>query len=476
MRRPAFLYPLLFFALANSGFPQTGGLAVSGSLRSRGEAWNWFQADSGDNQYFYAGSLLRVSLSQQRRGWEWRAEFAAPLLLGLPDSASAPGTQGALGLGPNYFAANHRERNAAMVFPKQLYLRFLRNAQSFRIGRFEFVDGGETSPKDPGLAAVKRDRVNQRLVGSFGWSHIGRSFDGVHYSLEKPSGNLTFIAAVPTRGVFQTDGWGWNKTAFTYASHTRPWGRGRHVAESRIFALYYHDWRRIAKTDNRPAAARSSDLASVRIGTFGGHTLHAITTGAGIADLLLWGAGQTGRWGVQSHRAGALYVEAGFQPKGLAKLKPWLRGGFYLGSGDGNPADSTHGTFFQVLPTPRPYARVPFFNMMNNRDRFGILILRPHAKLTWSSEFHSLALSSRSDLWYLGGGVFQPWSFGYVGRNTAGAKSLANLYDASLDFRVNPKLSLTAYFGHVQGLAAPAAVYPRGKDGWFGYIEMLYRF
>jgi hypothetical protein len=57
-----------------------------------------------------------------------------------------------------------------------------------------------------------------------------------------------------------------------------------------------------------------------------------------------------------------------------------------LGSGDGNPNDNTHGTFFQVLPTPRPYARFPFFNMMNNEDTFGMLILRPHAKVTTSSE------------------------------------------------------------------------------------------
>jgi hypothetical protein len=62
----------------------------------------------------------------------------------------------------------------------------------------------------------------------------------------------------------------------------------------------------------------------------------------------------------------------------LPKLKPWLRGGYTLGSGDGNPNDCTHGTFFQILPTPRPFARFPFFNMENNRDIMGALILRPH--------------------------------------------------------------------------------------------------
>jgi hypothetical protein len=39
-----------------------------------------------------------------------------------------------------------------------------------------------------------------------------------------------------------------------------------------------------------------------------------------------------------------------------------------------------------VLPAPRPFARFPFFNMMNNRDYNAALILRPHAKITLSSD------------------------------------------------------------------------------------------
>ena len=79
-------------------------------------------------------------------------------------------------------------------------------------------------PKNATLAAVKRDRVFQRLIGNFGFSDVGRSFDGVHYAYATPHGNFTFIGAVPTRGVFQVDGWGWNRIAFTYTSYTREWG------------------------------------------------------------------------------------------------------------------------------------------------------------------------------------------------------------------------------------------------------------
>jgi hypothetical protein len=284
------------------------------------------------------------------------------------------------------------------------------------------------------------------------------------------------VAAIPTRGVFQTDGWGWNRVGFGYAAYTHDWGRGRHSADTRFFVLEYDDWRHILKTDNRPMAVRLTDTENIRINTFGGHSLHAFDTAAGTLDALAWGAIQTGRWGVEQQRSFAYDLEGGFQPRILPRLKAWLRGGFSMGSGDKNPKDNVHGTFFQVLPTPRLYARFPFFNMMNTQDRFGILVLRPHPKITISSEFHSLRLSDPDDLWYSGGGAFQPWTFGYTGRNTSDRRSLANMYDTGVEYRVNRKITLTAYTGYAQGLAAMKEIYPRGKNGVLGYLEVLYRF
>jgi hypothetical protein len=114
--------------------------------------------------------------------------------------------------------------------------------------------------------------------------------------------------------------------------------------------------------------------------------------------------------------------------------------------------------------------------MMNNRDRFGILILRPHAKVTLSAEFHALSLSNANDLWYSGGGVYQPWSFGFAGRASNGRRSLANLYDGSAEYRMNPHFTFAAYFGYAQGRAITASIYPKGADGRFGYLEGAYRF
>jgi len=488
--RTSFFLPLLAatvsFGQSAAAPMKLGDIAVTGTFRSRAYGWDWFEPASGDNEYGYSGNLLRVNFTEQRKSWAWDAELAAPFLLGLPDNATAPAPQGALGLGSNYYSANGNSRYSGMVFAKQLYARVKglgpSEAGTLQVGRFEFNDGSELAPKNTTLATLKRDRVSQRLIGAFGWSDVGRSFDGARFSYSKPTNDFTFVAAIPTRGVFQTDGWGWNRAAFGYGAFTHEWGHGKHAADTRFFVLDYDDWRHILKTDNRPAAMRAGDKDNIRIETFGAHSLHAVTSSAGTIDALAWGAVQTGRWGTQTQLAYALDFEGGIQPKvlprlkPLAKLKPWLRGGFTMGSGDGNPHDLRHGTFFQVLPTPRPYARFPFFNMMNTEDRFGALVLRPHTRVTVSSEFHALRLSNAKDLWYSGGGIFQPWTFGYTGRATSARRSLGNLYDTSVDYRATAGTTLTVYFGHAQGLAAMEQIYPKGKEGDFGYVEVAFKF
>lgn len=454
-------------------------LTVQGSFRTRIEAWDWFEG-SADNSYAFSGNLLRLTLGQQRKQIDWQLELAAPFLLGLPENAIAPAPQGQFGLGASYYAANDAKRNAGMVFAKQAFVRFKGlfgdPRQSLRLGRFEFIDGSEVAPRNPTLAALKRDRIAHRLLGNFGFSHVGRSYDGIQYGNNRPKVNYTILAAMPTRGVFQVDGWGNLKTGLVYAAATGQVAGKKSSGEWRVLGLYYHDWRRVLKTDNRPLATRRSDTGNIRIGTLGGHYLHAWETPSGTVDILLWGVLQVGRWGVLDHRSGALSTEAGWQPKAVPALKPWLRAGFFHGHGDGDPNDTTHGTFFQVLPTPRIYARFPFFNLMNSEDLFGSVTLRPHKTVSIKTEVHGLRLASRNDLWLLGGGAFQPWTFGYVGRPSNGKRGLANLYDASIDWLVSPVATLSAYYGYATGGAVIEKIYPNGKNGSLGYLELSYRF
>lgn len=451
-------------------------IRFSGSLRVRSETWNWFDTTAAEPDYTFFAYLLRLSASQKLEKWEWQIEFAQPLLANLPEHSVAPAPEGQLGLGPSYFVAN-RDSTPVGLFLKQGFVKvrgvFDDKPSSVRFGRFEFADGAETHPKNATLAALKRTRIAHRLIGNFGFSHVGRSLDGVEYVRATPATNITLVAARATRGVFQVNGWGELDTDIYYGALTRPVGK-QAAGEWRIFALAYHDGRPVVKTDNRPAAARAGDHQNIRIATLGGDYLQTFQIGSATVDTLLWGAGQFGRWGVLSHRAAAVAMEGGIQPGW--RLKPWFRGGYFYGSGDGNPNDGTHGTFFQVLPTPRIYARFPFYNLMNNQDAFGEFILRPHPQWTLRSDAHFLRLSSGQDLWYAGGGAFQPNTFGYAGRPSGGSRSLANVYDVSVDYRINEHLALTGYFAGATGKGVIERIYPQGQDARFAYAELNWKF
>src|SRR5262249_19978556 len=105
----------------------------------------------------------------------------------------------------------------------------------------------------------------------------------------------------------------------------RPVQAGKSTAsEWRVFAIYYDDWRHIAKADNRPVAVKAADLANIRIGTYGADYLQVTQTPLGALDWLGEFALQNGAWGAQAQRAAMVDLEAGFQPKILRGLKPWV--------------------------------------------------------------------------------------------------------------------------------------------------------
>ena len=285
------------------------------------------------------------------------------------------------------------------------------------------------------------------------------------------------LSGRPTRGVYQVDGWGELNINVVYGALTGQAAVNKSASEWRVFGLGYSDYRDgIVKTDNRPLALRKADAGHINIGTYGGHFLHTTETQFGTIDVLVWGAVQNGTWGNQVQRAGAFAAEAGWQPPVLPRVKPWIRSGYDYGSGDKNPNDSTHGTFFQILPTPRGYARFPFFNLMNNRDAFGELMLRPSKRVTIRSDVHSLALANSNDLWYSGGGAFQPWTFGYTGRASGGQHGLATLFDSSVDFNCSRHFMAGLYFGHAAGKTVMQSIYPGRRAANYGFVELTYKF
>ena len=59
------------------------------------------------------------------------------------------------------------------------------------------------------LATLKRDRISQRLIGTFDFSDVGRSFERDPLCVDEQPGVGGFYVLSPQRareGVFQTDG------------------------------------------------------------------------------------------------------------------------------------------------------------------------------------------------------------------------------------------------------------------------------
>ena len=459
-----------------------GDLSFSGNLRVRLENWDWWETPGFEDRYTFGAAVLRLSLGQQKDRVDWLVEGEFPVLINLPEHAIAPAPQGQLGHGASYFSASGRQDGSAIL--KQAFVKvktlFGDKASSLRVGRLEFVDGTEVMPTDPTLATLKRDSIAQRLIGNFGFTHVSRSFDALQYQRSTKQGTFTFVGGRPTEGVFQLRGLKELDVDFWYGAYTKPIATKRWTSELRFLGLHYHDGRGVLKTDNRPAALRRDDHDNIRITTVGGNYLAALKTTQGTVDLLAWGVGQFGSWGDQTHGAGAIVFEGGFQPAGaLNKYATWLRGGYSRSSGDNNITDKRHTTFFQVLPTPRPYARFPFYNMMNMEDVYGQLRMKPHSRVALRADVHHLRLSDANDLWYAGGGAFQETTFGYTGRPGGGNRSLGTLFDINADITISQRTTLTLYGAGVRGGGVQSFIYPasgRIPTSKFLYAELTTRF
>ncbi|MBI3910926.1 MAG: alginate export family protein [Armatimonadetes bacterium] len=450
---------------------------LTGSWRVRQEWWDWF-GHTGQDSYTFTGSILRLGATRQTPSEDITLELAQVGLINLPHHATEPAPLGQMGLGAAYFDAN--DGQDASLFVKQAFWRGKNigcQANSLRLGRFEFIEGTETIPKDSSLAWLKRERIAHRLIGNFGWSHVQRSFNGLHFARNTPRLNLTLFGGIPTRGVFDLNGMDTlPDVKVAYVAATTPLSGKRSQGEGRLFGIYYEDTRdEVIKADNRPGPVRAADRRAIGIGTIGGHYLGLYDVGSGKVDALLWAAGQLGTWGRQDHGAYAFAVEVGYQPRN-SPLKPWVRAGYYRASGDGDPTDDDHQTFFLILPTPRSYARFPFYTLTNLNDAFGQVILRPHPRWAIRTDVHALWLADDSDLWYIGGGAFQDRpSFGFAGRPSNGQSDLATLVDLSVDYQWQQHTTLSFYLGYAIGGDVVRRIYGSSNHGLLLYAEAIRR-
>ncbi len=470
-------------------------LSVAASLRARGEFHNFFEPKTGENNdYAFGATVLRAGVTWKDDFFDLTVEGQSSALFELPDDAigkpPGPGVPatGVLGLGALYFAHN-RARNDASVFLKQGFVKLKQlgiDGLSVKGGRFEFSDGAELPAGEPTLDWLKNARIQQRLIGPFGFSHVGRSFDGGTASYTtNPSwctaswwptacaANVTLFGAIPTQGGFDLAA---NKEiaditlGYAAVSLVRP--RFLTGAAARLFYIYYGDDRGLLKVDNRALDDRKLDRDKITVHSEGGEYLQVFPTKAGPLDALVWGVVQQGDWGLLTHHAWAWDVEAGWQPAAIPG-KPWLRVGYGRTSGDGDPKDGDHDTFFQILPTGRIYSYSTFYNLLNNEDAFVQLLLRPMPGLLWRTDFHNIRLSDEHDLWYQGSGAtlaHRDVGFGYSGRPANGHRDVFQVIETTLSYDWSKYVSTSVYYAHLFGGPVVHAIF-QGDDADFAFLE-----
>jgi hypothetical protein len=244
--------------------------------------------------------------------------------------------------------------------------------------------------------------------------------------------------------------------------------------EARLFWIHYLDERPekgdVVVLDNRPLAVRQGDDDELAIETFGVDAVLARDVGGVTFDAMTWLVGQTGDWQSQDHAAWAAAVEGGVRFQKVA-TKPWVRAGYFRSSGDDDPDDGDHDTFFQLIPTSRLYAFSPFYNLMNNQDVMVQLITRPLPALGTRTDFHWLSVSEDEDILYLGGGATKQKFFGYGGSPAGGDDDTAIVLEQTLTYTVSRNVDLHGYVGHAFGGDVVDNGFPSDGDLTYGFLE-----
>lgn len=430
---------------------------LGAAIRTRTELWDAF----GINTLGYTGVRTRI---RAQYNWADRilvgAEGQYLFIDGMdPDATGAIAT---------YRGANNGREDVGAFDLRGLFFEFRPTPKSaVRVGRQDFKIGGELLATEPDWRYLQAARIGERLIGTVGWSHAERAFDGVGASWDLGAHHLRAFGARPTTGVFAVadayrplrdiffGGGVWTIKRGTWLPNT----------ELSVFGIGYEDDR---------SASEGGISGGVEVYTAGGSWLGIYPLGPGKVDTLVWLAGQTGEYMHRDHLAGAAVLEAGYQLPDLF-AKPWLRVGLNMASGDGDPGDDHHHTFFNLMPTNHLYYgfldQLAFQNLVNP---FLQLRLAPHPMLMLNLFVHWFQLATEDDSRYAGTGAFNRSAFGFTASGANNSKNVGTEYDAVLTFTPHKAVTIELGAGWLDG----GRVFRTrtDRDAGFGYasVELKY--
>lgn len=471
------LVAVTLWPVAAAAQPAPGPPEVHWTVRNvtRAEAWRFFEPapGGGDPNYAFIANRLSAGADYRHRRFDIGGTVQYVQFGGLPSTATGPGP---LGAGALYYD-HARQTDSHQVYLRTLFLRLKDVAPgvSLQVGRFGYTSGAESPSGNATIEAVKRQRLDSRLIGEFEWSLYQRTFDGARLDVGRPAWHATASWFRPTQGGFEEQaGRPLRRVGVAAATFTiRPSGSFPRT-DWQGFIYRYQDERPVgARPDNTLAPASAVDVGITTLGT---SLIGAYPAGVGQVDVFGWFAWQRGDWYGERHEAEAVAAEVGYQRTSI-RWRPWLRAGWFRSSGDRDAGDGRHGTFFQMLPTARRYSLSTTYNLMNLSEVFGQALLRPRSNLNVRVDVHRLRLTSATDLWYAGSGAAASsgMSFGFAGRRSNGSTDLGVMVEGAVDWTISPRFSVNAYLGRMTGGDVVGRTFA-GTHLTFGYVETVVSF
>lgn len=423
---------LLLAAVAAPASAQTpgdgGDPVVTPIIRNvtRVETWSFFKPPDGGGEPDYStlGNRATLGVRVEARRLVVQGSLQYAQMIGLPRRSIGPGP---LGPGPIFFVSAENSRAYQLYF-KTLSLRVkdVVPRLSVEAGRLNYASGEDTP-------------FAGRLIGNAEWTMFERAFDGVRADYRHPAWRAHGSFVMPTQGAFE-------ESASATIGHVQITTLSAARDGVELFAHHYRDRRAVsARPDNTGARAPRVDI---RVRTIGASLARPL---AGI-DVQLWGALQGGDWYGDRHRAVSASAEAGRRWPRLPAA-PSVGAGVLYASGDDDPNDVHHGTFFPMVPTTAPGVLSGTYAQMNVRDAYVRAQATPHARVTISASLHRLALASREDRWYSGTGAtaLSGTYFGYSSRPSTLATGLGTALLVSAEAPVTPWWRVTASAALVRG-------------------------
>jgi hypothetical protein len=424
----------VFILLALSLFPDVGSAMQWDNLveelkklelgcpgRLRWEYWSGLEPrPNSQSSYNFINLRVRPYVKYPGEYFTFFFQFQYAGAFNLPeDSVSGPGNL--------YYSLSQPDDHPQATDILEFWMRaqdFLVDGLGFKVGRLG-VKGGleQVFFDDKALNWVKKIRLSERLIGTFDWPNVGRRYHAAMGFYKTEWFRVDAFAAKLLAGGLEYH------QAFRELKDVNIFGGTLSLdddllidhTEIRIYGIFYRDDRDVAKT----VTGGTLDIPAVGASWAGAYP----GIGPGTLDTLLWGCYQWGDWGASSHSAYALVAEVGYKFTEV-RLQPWFRLGVAHASGDDDPEEGKHKSFFGMAPTNHKwYGYMDTTALSNLINFYQQAILKPAEKVELMVDGHLFWLHDTSDSWYAGSGPTRNDVFGYVGGYNVSTGSTARLTD-----------------------------------------------